>query len=146
VAEPYVTSIKRIAQIKARAQLTVVVVLTMCLLYMCAGAAHRTVLVWTYLVLAEKLLAPFCLLLVLPNKRLCTANEGLTAALEVFAHGKADLALREYAVTVLGPFALHITILTDSLHPFQVQNTDRTRLKLAIWSAFHELLGLIWTL
>jgi hypothetical protein len=86
--------------------------LIMCLLYMCVGAAHRTVLVWTYLVLAGGLLAAFCLLLVLLNKRLRTAYEGLTAALEVFAHSKADLALRGYAVTALGPFALHITILS----------------------------------
>ena len=112
VAEPYVASIKRLAQIKARAQLTVVVVLIVCLLYMCVGAAHRTELVWTYLVLSGGLLAALCLVVILLNKRLRIAYEGLTAALEAFAHSKADLALRGYAVTALGPFVLHITILS----------------------------------
>ena len=111
VAQPYVVLIKRLAQIKAKVQLTVAVVCLLCLVCMGVGAGHREG-VWACLVLAGMLFVAFCGFLVLLNKRLRTAYEGLSAGLEAFAHSKATLALRGYAVSALGPFALHITVLS----------------------------------
>lgn len=112
VAQPYVVLIKRLAQIKAKVQLTVAVVCLLCLIYTGVGVRHGREIVWVCLLLAGVLFAAFCWFLVLLNKRLRTAYEGLSASLEAFAQSKADLALRGYAVSALGPFIIHITVLS----------------------------------
>lgn len=122
IVTPFAVNIKKLAEMKGEMIVTASLVCVLCVVYMCVGAGQG---VWTALTLIILVVTAAVCLIAVVNTRLRNAYRELSSALEVFSESQGHLLLQGYSVSSLGPFALHITLVSRGTLP---HTPDRTNL------------------